>query len=160
MYEYHPAIHDDESVFSDMFSANSQFSYNAHQRFRKEQNDAKLEDKGYHCYYKKIYNNRPLKVEMYDSGNSLGYRIRDPTTGARLSSKIGSKSEKDFFKVRWCGLNRNNPVTLFYDSPEHFERHHKTSLHESIKEKWWKEHRIATVEIPETNEEVLVTVVH
>lgn len=172
---YHPTNRDDESVAgSDAFSANSWLSHGDRQRMRKEQNEAKMTDKGYYYYYKKFHNQRPLKVEMYDSGNSLGCRIRDPATGARLSARVGSKAEKEFFKVRWCGLNRNNPVTLFYDSPEHYEKHHRSSLPDNVKEKWWREHRTTerpspvrgsaeevtnTVVLPGTCEEVAVTLV-
>jgi len=171
---YHPTNRDDESVGSDAFTANSWLSYGDRQRVRKEQNEAKMADKGYY-YYRKWHNQRPLKVEMYDSGNSLGYRIRDPVTGARLSARVGSKAEKEFFKVRWCGLNSRDPVTLYYDSPEHYERHHRSSLSNDIKEKWWREHRsverpnpvrgeaeeaMDKIVVPGTAEEVAVTVVH
>lgn len=102
--------------------------------------DSKTAENGYY-YYKTWHNNRLSKIEMYNSGNSMGYRIRDPVTGARLGARIGSKAELDYFKVRATGFSPENPVTLFYDSPEHYERHHKTTLPEAIKEKWWREHR-------------------
>jgi len=140
---YHPVNRDDESINSDIFSASSMFSRAAdrHRGTNKEQHEMKMLDKGYYYYYKKVHNQKPLKIELYDSGNALGYRIRDPITGAKLYARIGSKSEKEFFKVRWCSLNRTNPVTLFYDSPEQYEKHHRTSLPDVVKEKWWNEHR-------------------
>lgn len=160
---------DNNSYFTDAWS-----DYDKNNRVKGKPNETKMADKGYY-YYRKWYNQKPLKVEMYDSGNSLGYRIRCPLTGSRLSARVGSNSEKDFFKVRWCGLNRLTPVTLYYDSPEQYERHHKTSLPVTIKEKWWREHRTtdrphpilgdsvaeggATVVLPGSCQEVAVTVV-
>ncbi|NDA99117.1 MAG: hypothetical protein EBY31_07950, partial [Flavobacteriia bacterium] len=101
---------------------------------RKKQNKAvdeiKKADKGYHCV-KCIVNHRTIKVEVYDSGTTIGNKIRDPIYGNRLPAKVGSKDENLFFKVRMAGLNtttHGGPVTLFYDSPEHYERHFKTHL--------------------------------
>ena len=170
---YHPTNRDDESVSSGDFTEVSWLSYNKNKQARKEKNEAKMADKGYY-YYRKWHNQKPIKVEMYDSGNSLGYRMRDPITGSRLKDRIGSKSEFDYFKVRYCGLNPYNPVTLFYDSPEHYERHHRTTLSEDVKEKWWREHRSTenpspvigdhdgkdTIVLPGTVVQVPVTVVH
>lgn len=171
---YHPTNRDDESVTSADFSANSWLSRGEIKRARKEHHEAKMADKGYY-YYRKWHNQRSIKVEMYDSGNALGSRIRDPMTGARLKDRIGSKGELDYFKVRYCGLNSYNPVTLFYDSPEHYERHHRATLSDDIKEKWWRAHRTAenpspvvggvdvavdTVVLPGTAEQVAVTVIH
>ena len=171
---YHPTNCDDDSIAaSDAFSVVSWLSYNR-KKSNDEKREARMADKGYY-FYKKLHNNRRLKIEMYDSGTSLGSRIRDPVTGSRLYERVGSSAEKDFFKVRWCGLNRQRPVTLFYDSPENYERHHRTTLSDDIKQKWWNEHR--SVERPRpivddleettnkmviegTTEEVAVTVVH
>jgi len=160
---------------SDIYSLDSWQSNKQTKLSRKEQHKAKMMDKGYYYYYSKSNNNqRPYKIEMYDSGNSLGYRIRDPMTGARMNARVGSKEELGYFKVRYCGLNPYNPVTLFYDCPEHYERHHKTTLSDEIKEKWWRENRsmerptplsdenkdMSSIVIPGTCEEVPVTVIH
>ena len=134
---YHPTNNDDESIMSTCYSAES-----INSKLR-NQNDYKKEDKGYH----RIGKGRS-KIEIYDSTNSFGYRIRDPITGARMSTRIGSRHEFNFFKVRMSGIKRetteNTPITLFYDSPEHFERHQRTSLPDDIKQKWWREHRGVT----------------
>lgn len=138
---FHPTNNEDDcSMTSASYTVGSRMSKGAREQYKNHISDVKKSDKGYYCYHKP-YNGRLSKVEMYNSGNSLGCRIRDPMTGSRLTARVGSHTEMDYFKVRMCGLNRENPVTLFYDSPEHFERHHKTELSESIKQKWWDERR-------------------
>ena len=139
---YHPANEDNQSVNNcSVISFDSRTS-----SVRKKQNKAvdetKKADKGYHCV-KYIENHRLYKVEVYDSGTTIGNKIRDPIYGNRLPAKVGSKDEYLFFKVRMAGLNTTNdssPVTLFYDSPEHYERHFKTTLSVATKQKWEKEH--------------------
>jgi hypothetical protein len=167
---YHPNNSDDDSISNTDYTVGSHLSVSANKRIRNEMEEAKKADKGYY-YYKKYVNNRLTKIEMYDSGLMLGSRIRDPITGSRLNVRLGSKDELSFFKVRWCGTGRASPVTLYYDCPEHFERHHKTTLSTDIKEKWHREHRMVDVSVPtmmdsETAivpgvfEPVKVTVVH
>jgi hypothetical protein len=73
---------------------------------------------------------------MFDSGNCVGNRMRDPISGTRMMDRVGSKSEYNYFKVRICGIKSKTPVTLFYDSPEQYERHHKCVVCSVIKEKW------------------------
>lgn len=144
---YDDHAYDNMSISSDGYSA---YSYNVQQNqktFVKQSLDTKMSDPGYN-YYRIMQNNRPVKVEYYDSGNSMGHKIRDPITGARLRDRIGSNDEKNYFKVRMTGVNRLNPITLFYDSPEHYERHHRTMLDTKIKERWWAEHRTGSAVDP------------
>jgi hypothetical protein len=101
--------------------------------------EEKRSDKGYLCFRVKPTKNvgiRTTKVEMFDSGNCVGNRMRDPISGTRMMDRVGSKSEYNYFKVRICGIKSKTPVTLFYDSPEQYERHHKCVVCSVIKEKW------------------------
>jgi len=82
-------------------------------------------------YYKKI------TIENYGCG-SRGTPIRNAVTGMKTNFIVGSKDEDLFFKVnKSTGHNqRKEPLTLYYDSPEQYEKHHFTSVPNVIKEKW------------------------
>lgn len=63
----------------------------------------------------------------------LRYRDEDP----KLNISVGSAHEDLFFKVRISnGETGQDPVTLFYDSPEQFEKHQYTLLNQKTKEAW------------------------
>jgi len=101
--------------------------------------DLKKEDKGFYSWNVKIPGSvKPVKVEAYSSGD-VGSRIRDPITGDRYRDyKVGSKYEDLFFKVIFTSQNfagRGAP-TLFYSSPEQYEKHTKEFVGSQIKEKW------------------------
>lgn len=74
---------------------------------------------------------------LYVSGDT-GSSIRDAITGIRnLKHKVGSFSEDLYFKV---GISTGelgpNANTLFFDSPESYERHMFTHISNDIKEEW------------------------
>jgi hypothetical protein len=63
----------------------------------------------------------------------LRYRDEDP----KCKYLVGSLEENLLFKV--CisnGETGQDPVLLFYDSPEQFEKHQYTALKQIIKEEW------------------------
>ena len=137
---YHPTTDADEMSVesSSTFTANTQNSVGRRRR-RAVADEIKRSDKGYCTYQlKPTAENgfKSSKIEMYDSGSCIGNRIRDPMSGARMAERVGSKQEYKFFKVGIPGLKRDSRVTLFYDSPEHFERHQKSPVSKDIKEKW------------------------
>lgn len=101
--------------------------------------DLKKEDKGFYSWNVKITGSvKPVKVEAYSSGD-LGSRIRDAITGDRYRDyKVGSKYEDLFFKTKLKSKDfagRETP-TLFYSSPEQYEKHAKEFLGSETKEKW------------------------
>lgn len=101
--------------------------------------DLKKEDKEFYTWNVKINGAaKPFKVEAYSSGDT-GSRIRDAITGDRYRDyKVGSKYEDLFFKIKPASKNfvgRENP-TLFYSSPEQYEKHAKEVVGSEIKEKW------------------------
>jgi hypothetical protein len=102
--------------------------------------DLKKEDKGFYSWNVKIPGSvKPIKVEAYSSGDT-GCRIRDAITGDRYQTyKVGSKYEDLFFKIRLASQNfaGRDPPTLFYSSPEQYEKHTKESVGSKIKEKWF-----------------------
>jgi len=127
---------DDQSVVSESIYTMGSRTSSVKKHQRKVTDEMKRSDKGYCCYQSGRKSEKQSKIEMFDSGTCIGNRIRDPTTGARLPYRVGSKAEYSFFKVRISGLRSSEPITLFYDSPEQYERHHKNTLSNEIKEKW------------------------
>lgn len=63
----------------------------------------------------------------------LRYRDEDP----KLNISVGSIHEDLFFKVRISnGESSPDPVLVFYDSPEQFEKHQCILLNQKLKESW------------------------
>lgn len=79
-------------------------------------------------YYKYKY------IEMYASGDT-GQRIRNAITGITHDDKVGSKQEDLYFKAKSVGNLKIG--SLFYESPEQFEKHQFMTLNNEIKEKWY-----------------------
>lgn len=101
--------------------------------------DMKKADKGYYSWTRPILGSRKShKIEAYSSGD-IGTRIRDAITGDRYRNYlVGSRNEDLFFKVRICTGEfggREGP-TLFYSTPEEYERHTRSVVSEEMKNKW------------------------
>jgi len=76
-------------------------------------------------------------VGIFGSGD-IGSSIRDAVTGIRnYAHKVGSASENLYFKTRICSgeLGKDAP-TLFFESPEQYERHMYAKLDNDAKMKW------------------------
>jgi hypothetical protein len=105
----------------------------------KYKDELKNIDRGYHKL-KRNLNNKRVYIEIYTTSNSPGTMIRDAVTGARYSEfRVGTLNEHLFFKVTVStGELGTNKGTLYYDSPEQFERHFKGSslVSQQTKEKW------------------------
>lgn len=93
------------------------------------------------CFVKKIPNientgPKMTKVILYGSGN-IGTVLRNAVTGAiYYGHKVGSKNESLYFKVKICtGEFGKEPLTLFYDSVEQYERHMKVKIDKMTKQK-------------------------
>lgn len=76
-------------------------------------------------------------IVMYSS-DCHGSTIRNAVTGIRVSGHIvGSKAEDLFFKVKFAtGETGVNTVTLFYDSPEQYEKHMTDIITSNTKQSW------------------------
>ena len=73
-------------------------------------------------------------IEYYSSGPT-GSNIRNAQTGVYTKDIVGSKCEDLYFKVT---IADGNLLTLFYDSPEQYERHQHEKLSQETKEQWFK----------------------
>lgn len=93
-------------------------------------------DKNYHCIRVDIPG-KPGKAKIeYFNSQGCGNPIRNAITGERYRDKlVGSKCEDAFFKICIPHAEGGNN-TLFYESPEAFERHQYTTLDEKTKAAW------------------------
>lgn len=95
-------------------------------------------NRGYHTLVRNILFNNKKKVELgvYGSGSHES-PIRNAETGEYYKYKVGTMDEDLFFKVMIStGEIPSGPLTLFYDSPEHYERHQYLDLDDFTKRKW------------------------
>jgi hypothetical protein len=78
------------------------------------------------------------KLEYFASGNIPGNIIRNAVTGIPEYDRVGgAMSEDQYFKVRYAGNDSGNELdTLYYDSPEQFERHMNCRLRTKTKQVW------------------------
>lgn len=79
-----------------------------------------------------------IKTEVYSTSIMPGTFIRDAITGYKQNNcRVGSWKEDLFFKVHEAsGYIGMQTYTLFYDSPEQFERHMKTTVSTNTKRLW------------------------
>ena len=97
-------------------------------------------NRGYHLISRSVLlNNKTTKhteFGVYGSG-SYDSPIRNAETGEYYKYKVGTMDEDLFFKVTISsGKFQAGPLTLFYDSPEHYERHHYVELDGPTKKRW------------------------
>jgi hypothetical protein len=100
-----------------------------YQKYSKLLNDTWVDGR----FYKKV------KIECYGSGPN-GSRIRNAVTGQYYPYLVGSVNEDLLFKVvDASGRNcRQEPLILFYDSPEQYENHKFVTLNQQLKEQWYQ----------------------
>lgn len=82
-------------------------------------------------YYKR------LTIENYGTGTT-GSLIRNAVTGKKYDIRVGSADEDILYKVNdvTARNGRREPLFLYYDSPEQFERHRFTRVSPDVKQKW------------------------
>jgi hypothetical protein len=82
---------------------------------------------------------KPSYFDLYGSGD-IGCHIRHAITGFRTPHIVGSKDEDLYYVISDArGLTgTQNPLTLFFDSPEQYEKHCFTVVPQNIKDKWSK----------------------
>jgi hypothetical protein len=103
-------------------------------------NNLKLTNKRFHKINKKVNTKtgkKTINVEFYSSG-AIGNFITDAISGSKQKGYIvGSQYEDLFFKVSICNNKLSNEhITLFYSSPEEYERHQYVNISDNVKTKW------------------------
>jgi hypothetical protein len=107
-------------------------SVSAGGRNKKKDELMKQMDKGFAILHPKSKN----PIAYFHTDTNPGSTIRNAVTGMYESGyKFGSANEDLFFKVgqRSCGSGNH---ILFYDSPEQYEKHFRTTIHDDMKKKW------------------------
>lgn len=132
----------DNSVMMDFHGSenSSQMSLNRRKQ-KKLLEDYKKSDPNYYTYKKMVLVDKNekdnVKIEMYSTVLTPGNKIRDAVTGIRYHDRVGSKNEDLYFKVRMTTIHDpKNVITLFYNSPEEYERHQYVDVSNEIKELW------------------------
>lgn len=137
-YQEIPNMQDAYSVSSYGSTINS-----TRKKFRELNEMMKNQDNGYRKFLLDV-NYKKKEVDVYSTPMSVGIKIRDAVSGAREANyKVGSQDEDLFFKVKTVtghvGFEKD-PIraetTLFFQSPEQYERHMHTTVSQEIKEKW------------------------
>lgn len=124
---------EDESIAQTIESLNEETK-----KRRRVSDMVKKSDPGYHFYYI-VKNKIKIKVEVYSTSCNARSLIRCPFTGIRSNDRVGTKDEDYYFKVRDLSLGRGDaPITLYYTTPESYERHHFVNLPQVVKNKWHK----------------------
>ena len=110
--------------------------YTSHDYLPIQINQLKKQDPHYHYHF--IHGeNKKRKIEFYSTSEYASI-IRDAMTGKYYKDmKIGTKAECMFFKIKIFEGPRG--FTLFYNSPEEFEKHQHKVLSPQIKDNWYKQ---------------------
>ncbi len=93
-------------------------------------------------------------VRVFPS-NVVGQRITNAMTGSQYDYKVGSNEELRLFRVitsqpfhKHVNLVGDEVVDadgyqvnkLFYDTPEQYEKHKRTTLSDEVKKQWYDDH--------------------
>jgi hypothetical protein len=130
-YVYHESvIQDDTTVFTDVKSK------------RRRHDDYLNVDPGH-----KVIGKKQDKLEYYATTLITGLPIRNAVTGIWENNlRVGFYNAEDqFFRVRYAGNESTNILdTLYYDTPEQFERHMHCTVDQRTKEAWQRNYEHAT----------------
>jgi len=87
---------------------------------------------------------KPIYYDLYGSGD-IGHHIRHAITGFRTPHIIGSKDEDLYFVASDArGLTKTRqPLILFFDSPEQYEKHCHVTVSERVKHAWQQKNMAA-----------------
>ena len=130
-YDYQPT--DNHSISEPSLSRHHRSSEHSHKTLEPGCHRLKL-----------MINYRPVYVNVYSTSMIPGMVIRDAITGTRYREyKTGSNREHQFFKavvsigqVSEGRPQSREPICLFFDSPEQFERHMSSSVSPETKSSW------------------------
>jgi hypothetical protein len=114
------------------------------EKLKNAMTDAQKADKGFfQLKQMSAYTGKKLLVSVYASGQT-GSTIRNAVTGEKQTGyKVGNYDEDLFFSVSISSghqsltkLGRRDPITLFFDNPEQYERHMHVKLPVDTKLAW------------------------
>jgi hypothetical protein len=142
MYEddhYHPSAENDYDYTNDDFGNDLNYKDGLNVLFK----EAKQLNYGFNRIKRRVCHNGKWKkhLDFYTTSSDVGSTIRDAETGEYYDTKVGSMKEHLYFKATLAtgecnSLNGSN--TLFYLTPEKYEKHFGVNVPQYIKEKWYK----------------------
>ena len=100
--------------------------------------------KGFYLVRRKIGRRKKVEIGYFTTSYTPESKIVNAVTGYRYRDEdpkckyvVGSIQEDLLFKVSISnGETGQEPILLFYDSPEQCEKHQHFTLNQPIKEKW------------------------
>jgi hypothetical protein len=112
-------------------------SYETNTKVKKIMSDIHQNTKGFHLIKRQGKDGKWHNVEVFSSG-SQGSTIRNAISGSYYhGDRVGSKNEDFYYKVGIStGDVGRDSITLFYDSPEQYERHMYTTVSSEHKQMW------------------------
>uniref|UniRef100_A0A6C0HI50 Uncharacterized protein n=1 Tax=viral metagenome TaxID=1070528 RepID=A0A6C0HI50_9ZZZZ len=136
---------DDETSVSISYASSAMANSVAKIR-RKEIAEAKRLDPGYNKLYRtttKISGGEPVQkrvaIELYTCSDTPGRMIRSAIGGAFHSNyRVGKTDEYIFFKVGMAtGECRGDTNTMYFDTPEQYEKTLNVKVSQDIKDNWY-----------------------
>jgi hypothetical protein len=113
---------------------------------RKELAEAKRLDPGYNKLYRtytKVVDGENVKkrvaIELYTCSDTPGRMIRSAIGGSYHSNyRVGKTDEYIFFKIGMCtGECRGETNTMYFDTPEQYEKTLNVTLPQELKDNWY-----------------------
>lgn len=94
---------------------------------------------------KRTINGKVKKISLFNTPELPNAKMINAVTGIpyyddgeKHKYLVGSAQESDVFSVKYLTLEKGIPgLSLYYDSPEQYERHVQTVLSAEIKNKWY-----------------------
>jgi hypothetical protein len=82
---------------------------------------------------------RKTTVEFYSTPSTPNSRIRNAITGERYRWRVGKLLEESLFftAIIATGEIVNGPYTLYYDTPEQYEKHQSVVVRDDVKHNWY-----------------------
>jgi hypothetical protein len=131
--DVHVSDNDTESMVESLADSTSSAKRISRRQYQKM---LKLSDPDYYVTSRRS-GSRTKDVELYSTRCNPGNLIRNPISGSRSNDRVGTKAERTYFKIRMTTVGDGvEPVTLYYDSPDTYEKHMHTKVSKNIKKEW------------------------
>ena len=113
------------------------YNNETNKKVKKIMSDIHHNTKGLHLIKRQSKDGKNHIVEVFSSG-CQGTTIRNAISGSYYyGDKVGSKQEDFYYKVGIStGDVGRDTISLFYDSPEQYERHMYATLDSETKQRW------------------------
>ena len=136
----------------------SEYSYDSKSnknRLKKAMAELNKQDKRFHQIKCRLSNGKFKNIPCFSSG-SQGCRIRNAITGEYYKHEVGSENEDLYFKIIIAtGENGlKEPLTLFYETPQQYERHMFCEINTEIKNNWMNKNLNMRIKNEKANKQI------